>query len=1153
MIVIVSSECSGAARDATKRVLDDFLPRIGRRTWSGRITEQGLLRVRKALAAVATKSTSICCLRSVGTKRLAVQWFIGNRRKFDTRGNCSVQETERTIFHAERSASAFERLCIAAVALGGLFHDLGKYNEWFQRKLRGTAILSDAVRHELVSCAVIEAMFHGRDETSVLEQLGDVANTARIVEDAFEQAFATPERFLFKNDSPDRFEKTCLSLVAGPDREFERLRLSITPQTPRLALLLTLVMSHHRLPGSRILKSGALAATCQNLVHRNLEFDVKNSASVAAKTSAARNELDLIFRRPEGLTPLWVDQGWIAKVADAARALLSAQPGDFHHDMRAASLYGRTALILGDHKASQIGSSCYPEKEAVPDSSLAYANTNRKCGSLAEPLSPHLVAVGNEAEVAARILFSARHSFPGLMREELPSAIDRPDSSAKNKFKWQADAGSVVRRAKRSAPNGAGFFGIMNAGTGAGKTRAAPIIMAAAATPGEEIRLNVCTGLRSLTLQAGDEYQRDMNFQPEDVSVVIGDRITAELHEASPDRGTEAASHDVHNVVQLDRGISTRPLPFEMSGFVAEDFSDPSTSLLSAPILVSTVDTLMSAADARRGGHVIKTLRVATADLVIDEIDNFADEDIVAIARLVHAAGSFGRNVLIASATMSPEVARHLFDSYRAGWELHQHVVGIQAPILTGWFSNLVASRCVVTSSMPTFLEMQSAFGKDVVQAMVKAVPRRRARVGFLGSVASPEDYFACISKEIETEHRENHVVDPTTGKRVSVGVVRWNNVAPSMMHAKYLLDVGLSEGKDIYVIPYNGTLLPAVRHELEAVINPLLRRKHVRGFDPIMTNVHLRRFLDAPETADDVVIVMVTTSLEEVGRDHDFDWSVLEPGSVRGMIQMAGRILRHRELSPAGTNICILQRCFRDVRSGFSGTASRNERGAVFAYPGVETPLVGARSLPGGTMKAVKLASHDASVVYDIGTLANAVDARELVGNDTPTSVLGLAERQKTNSLLAVEGEENTWASIVEFVRDPLALSLDHHPRHRRFRRSTGRDFEYFISADRKDGGWFRRRAGGKDGIAVESDDLVSQITINTGRLFLPFSCSEDSMERVARSTWGTADVSRWKRESLLTVVRPLYKDSDASTTRYHFHPALGFVAAKEWTRGYF
>jgi CRISPR-associated endonuclease/helicase Cas3 len=32
-----------------------------------------------------------------------------------------------------------------------------------------------------------------------------------------------------------------------------------------------------------------------------------------------------------------------------------------------------------------------------------------------------------------------------------------------------------------------------------------------------------------------------------------------------------------------------------------------------------------------------------------------------------------------------------------------------------------------------------------------------------------------------------------------------------------------------------------------------------------------------------------------EVGRDHDYDWAVVEPSSMRSLIQLAGRVRRHR------------------------------------------------------------------------------------------------------------------------------------------------------------------------------------------------------------------------------------------------------------------
>jgi CRISPR-associated endonuclease/helicase Cas3 len=53
-----------------------------------------------------------------------------------------------------------------------------------------------------------------------------------------------------------------------------------------------------------------------------------------------------------------------------------------------------------------------------------------------------------------------------------------------------------------------------------------------------------------------------------------------------------------------------------------------------------------------------------------------------------------------------------------------------------------------------------------------------------------------------------------------------------------------------------------------------------------------------------------VSTPVEEVGRDHDFDWAVVEPSSFRSIIQLAGRVLRHQQLAKhiQKPNIALLQ-----------------------------------------------------------------------------------------------------------------------------------------------------------------------------------------------------------------------------------------------------
>jgi len=52
---------------------------------------------------------------------------------------------------------------------------------------------------------------------------------------------------------------------------------------------------------------------------------------------------------------------------------------------------------------------------------------------------------------------------------------------------------------------------------------------------------------------------------------------------------------------------------------------------------------------------------------------------------------------------------------------------------------------------------------------------------------------------------------------------------------------------------------------------------------------------------------VVLATSVAEVGRDHDYDWAIAEPSSMRSIIQIAGRIQRHRKQAPEIENLYIL------------------------------------------------------------------------------------------------------------------------------------------------------------------------------------------------------------------------------------------------------
>ena len=59
-------------------------------------------------------------------------------------------------------------------------------------------------------------------------------------------------------------------------------------------------------------------------------------------------------------------------------------------------------------------------------------------------------------------------------------------------------------------------------------------------------------------------------------------------------------------------------------------------------------------------------------------------------------------------------------------------------------------------------------------------------------------------------------------------------------------------------------------------------------------------------------LFVVIASPVIEVGRDFDADWGIIEPSSMRSLIQFAGRIQRHRQQVPTSENLVILNRNLR-------------------------------------------------------------------------------------------------------------------------------------------------------------------------------------------------------------------------------------------------
>jgi CRISPR-associated endonuclease/helicase Cas3 len=123
-----------------------------------------------------------------------------------------------------------------------------------------------------------------------------------------------------------------------------------------------------------------------------------------------------------------------------------------------------------------------------------------------------------------------------------------------------------------------------------------------------------------------------------------------------------------------------------------------------------------------------------------------------------------------------------------------------------------------------------------------------------------------------------------------------------------------------VYHARYPLLVRAAIERELDGVLK--------RGDAAWLQRAALRNALTISNAPNHLFIVLASP-IVEVGRDHDYDWAIAEPSSMRSLIQLAGRVRRHRPEPWTSPNIGILEfnlRCLLGqnvcfTRPGFEDT----------------------------------------------------------------------------------------------------------------------------------------------------------------------------------------------------------------------------------------
>lgn len=882
MNVLIISQCTKKAREESCRIIDQFAERMGDSAWQTAITMEGLATLRRLLRKTARRNTAVAChwLKKSGQSEL--MWIVGNSRRFNAQGRVPTNRTTRALWLSDEGQrwQCAESIALLA-AIAGLFHDFGKSGRCFQESLtRKSGRTFQPYRHEWISVRLFQAFVGNQDD----------------------------EQWLAKLETLSPIDET--ELLTRLHRDSKDYSDSPFRTLPPLARTVAwLILSHHRLPDNLDRDNEPLLEYCENWLESQL--NVGWNALNHKREIWQDADFDKVWTFPAG-TPLQ-SRVWREKARQIARRAKNAPTlkrwGQM--DQRFTIHMARFCLMLADH----FYSASDPQPQWQDPEYRPWANSDRNSGALKQRVDEHLCGVAHHALLLGRQLRRVRSSLPAIARHK-----GFRERAANPLFHWQNKAWDVAV-ALRERSRTEGFFGVNMASTGCGKTFANARIMYALADEQEGCRFTVALGLRTLTLQTGDALRSRLRLDDDDLAVLIGSGAVKQLwqqpKETEPDRDSASAEslseerQYVHYTGSSQAGILQKWL----SG------DGKLSALVSAPVLVATIDHLIPATEGTRGGKQLPAmLRLLTSDLVLDEPDDFDIADLYAVCRLMNWAGMLGSRVLLSSATLPPDLIQAFFAAYLAGrkvWQLSCGISDRPVNICCAWFDEKSACAEQIADGR-AFSEAHKAF---VAQRARMLAAKPRLHFGKIAPVCLASLAVAdVITGVAQTVHgqmlalHQAHNESYKSGKSVSLGLVRFANINPLVALAKALIAIPSPQDVCIHYCVYHSRHPLMVRSAIERCLDAALTRHQA---DALWQHPAIEKALRSrPEKHH--LFVVLGTSVMEVGRDWDASWGIIEPSSMRSIIQFAGRIQRHRRLVPESENLAILSSNIRALRHHF-------------------------------------------------------------------------------------------------------------------------------------------------------------------------------------------------------------------------------------------
>lgn len=932
MNILLISECTKNALKESRRIIDQFAERTGRRTWQTAITLEGLKTLHRLLRKTARKNTAVACFWTRSKNRTELLWVVGDKSRFNDRGRVPTNRSGRNILRSEDESVWQDGKTIQILAtLAALLHDLGKATVGFQEKLslstQKKRAEADSYRHEWISLQLFLLMIEGcNTNQAILERLQSLSR--------------------FQEDNPHWYK--ILSELTPARRDQQNLS-----KKPALAQILGwLIVTHHRMS---FLDKPYYAPT--DLREKRQEVKYLQGLAYQPYFAHCIKALDnwvkqswSEHRNPEDFwqlkAPITENKFWLKELKRWATKGLHHLKDLPEKNIENPLLYtlSRLVLMVGDHNYSSLDKEASEQLVKSEEDSILFANTDRSSGAFKQSLAQHLIGVSRMAANFGHLLPHLTYELPALPEHRpliKPTKLER--------FTWQNKAYTLAEQLAIKSQT-QGFFGINMASTGCGKTIGNARIMYALRDKELGARFTIALGLRVLTLQTGSNLREQLKLNDDALAVLVGGSAQKTLFELKEDREQPKALTDTNFTADiLDTGSESMEDLIDGDVYVTEGGArlekfktlladSKARKLLTSPVVTCTIDHLMSASETVRGGrHIVPVLRLLTSDLILDEPDDFSPEDLPALARLVHLAGIFGSRVLLSSATLTPDLVTGLFDAYQSGYRLWQGSRQSQTPnppIICAWFDEF-DSMAKEIQAVEAYNEAHQGYVNKRVSALKALQMEGSKRQGFVLPLAALKDdnnIYASLARMILKEARTLHQVYHTkmAEKNLSFGLVRIAHIKEIIKLARALYRINIEDKETtIHLTLYHSRQVLILRNSLEEALDRILNRKNPKAI------IHHPEVGEAikKSPAQNHIFVVLGSPVTEVGRDHDYDWAIVEPSSMRSIIQLVGRVWRHRDLRiRKKPNVALLPAPIKALQQ-----EDLRINTAVFHYPGFE------------------------------------------------------------------------------------------------------------------------------------------------------------------------------------------------------------------------